>query len=160
MENIVHHSRPFRIPDKFAEFYKKYPTYIRNFVRSYMRRRPIQEQQDRESELISFLLSIPAESKFRLPGANGIPGGRTDRIMTFNPERSHGDSPDHFFGYINRIIRNQFLSLEARTQSNPVTRRGSVRIGDDVSSSIRGTEIREGQISVLYQTTKPSSICQ
>jgi hypothetical protein len=123
MENILRRSQAFRVPGNFDEFYAQYPMYIRNFVRRYMWWRPIQEQLDRDTELTCFLLTIPTKSKFRRPGVNGNPGGCTDRIMTFDPERGCG--PGHFFGYINRILRNQFLSLEARKQSNLVTRRGT-----------------------------------
>jgi hypothetical protein len=158
MENILHRTEAFRIPGNFAEFYTQYPTYIHNFVRRYMKWRPIQEQQDRESELINFLLTLPAQSKFRHPGANGIPGGCTDPIMAFNPERSYGNSAGHFFGYLNRILRNQFLSLEARTQLNPVTRLGTLRIVDSEltpNAEAAHNKITEERALVLYQQLSP-----
>jgi hypothetical protein len=154
MENTFHCSQTFRLPRDFGEFYTEYPTYVHNFVRRYMRYSPIPEKQDRESELISFLLTIPAESKFRRSGASGRPDGCTDRIMTFDPERVLGDPPGLFFGYINRILRNQFLSLEARKQSNPVTRRGTLRIVDDDSHDDSGAadnEIKVERISTSQQ---------
>jgi hypothetical protein len=123
-----------------------------------MCQRPIQEQKDRESELTCFLLTIPAQSKFRRRGANGIPGGCTDRIMTFDPSRSCGDSAGHFFGYLNRILRNHFLSLEAKAQSNPATRRGTLRITAD-SELFQGTadEVNEDRIFAPYQRCLGSS---
>src|SRR5580698_9424567 len=133
MDNINHGSQKSRVPSDFSEFYAEYPTYVRNFVRRYMKWHPVHEQLDRESELISFLLTLPDKSKFRCSGASGRPGGCTDRIMTFDPERVHGGSAGLFFGYLNRILRNQFLNLEARRQSNPVTRRGTLRIVEDDS---------------------------
>jgi hypothetical protein len=140
MENIMHSDQSFRIPGNFAEFYAQYPTFVRNFVYRYMRSSPIQERQDRESELICFLLDLPAESKFRCSGAGGRLGGCSDRIMTFDQERVHGASAGLFFGYLNRIMRNQFLNLEARRLARPLTQRGTLRIVDsDFSDDSRAT---------------------
>jgi hypothetical protein len=148
MKTIIDSSRNFHIPSNFLEFRTQYPMYLRNFVRRYMRRCPIQEQLDRESELTYFLLTLPTQSKYRHPGTNGILGGCTDRIMTFDPERSHGDSAGHFFGYLNRILRNHFFSLEAKAQSNPATRRGTLRIAvDNELFQGAGDEINDERIS-------------
>lgn len=158
MENIIHRDQSFRVPGNFAEFYAQYPTFVRNFVRRYMKSHPIQEQQDSESELISFLVTLPAESKFRRSGAGGRPGGCTDRIMTFDPERVQGALAGLFFGYLNRILRNQFLSLEARKQSNPVTRRGTLRIVEDDSrddSRTGSSEIDVERVSTLQKQRSP-----
>lgn len=160
MENIIESNKPLCIPRNFVEFYTRYSTYVRNFARGYMKGRPMQEQQDRESELTCFLLSLPAKSKFRLPGANGIPDGCTDRIMTFDPKRGYSDSAGHFWGYLHRILRNQFLGLEARKQSNPVTRQGTMRIVADTSPSIPESarhEIRVDQVSAIYQSEHTGS---
>jgi hypothetical protein len=90
--------------------------------------------------------------------ASGRPGGCTDRIMTFDPERVHGASAGLFFGYINRILRNQFLSLEARRQSNPLTRRGTLRIVDGDSydeSGAANNEINAELVSALQKRPFP-----
>jgi hypothetical protein len=158
MDNINHGSQKSRVPSDFSEFYAEYPTYVRNFVRRYMKWHPVHEQLDRESELISFLLTLPDKSKFRCSGASGRPGGCTDRIMTFDPERVHGGSAGLFFGYLNRILRNQFLNLEARRQSNPVTRRGTLRIVEDDSrddSRTGGSEIDVERVSNSQQHQSP-----
>src|SRR5580692_2057839 len=99
MDNINHGSQKSCVPSDFSEFYAEYPTYVRNLVRRYMKWHPVHEQQDRESELISFLLTLPDKSKFRYSGASGRAGGCTDRIMTFDPGRVHGASAGLFFGY-------------------------------------------------------------
>lgn len=151
MKNTIHCSHAFRLPRDFAEFNAAYPTYVRGFVHRYMKWHPIQEREDRESELICFLLTLPAESKFRRSGANGRPEGCTDRIMTFDRERVQGDSSGLFFGYINRILRNQFLNLEARKQSNPITRRGTLRIVNGDSSDDLG--VTENEISTDFVST-------
>jgi len=118
-----------------------------------MRSSPIQERQDRESELICFLLTLPSESKFRCSGAGGRPGGCSDRIMTFDQERIHGASAGLFFGYLNRIMRNQFLSLEARRQSKPLTQRGTLSIVDrdswDDSGATTHREVCMEQVSAM-----------
>jgi hypothetical protein len=73
--------------------------------------------------------------------------------MTFNPERIDGDYAVSFFGYINHILRNPFLTLEGKRQSDPVTRCRTVRIINDEPSSNQkaaDNEIGDDRISVLH----------
>jgi hypothetical protein len=121
----------FEPPKNFGEFYRMFPRHVRDFVRRRMTNRPREDQQDRESELLTFLMTLPQASKFRTPGTNGHEDGCLDRIMTFNPVRCGGDSPGHFLGYVNRILLNRFISLEGKDQSNPVCRHGTLRISYD-----------------------------
>jgi hypothetical protein len=114
--------------------------------------RSIQDQKDRESDLIYFLLTISSQSKYRRPGTNGILGGCTDRIMTFDQDRIHHDSARQFFGYLNRMLRNQFFTLETRAQSNPTTRRGTLQITTDDDGFQRADcYVSEGTLSALHQ---------
>lgn len=115
-----------------------------------------------ESDLIYFLLTLPVESKYRLPGANRLLGGCTDRIMTFDPQRGHGSSAGHFFSYLNRILRNRFLSLEARAQLNPAARRGTLRLAansDTSPDAEAGDEISEERLSASCIQKFSSPFC-
>lgn len=121
----------FEPPRTFSEFYSRFPHFVRDFVRRRMMNRSREDQQDRESELLHFLMSLPDTSKFRSPGTNGYETGCLDRIMTFNPARCGGASPGQFLSYVNRILLNHFISLEQKLQSNPVCRGDTLRISDD-----------------------------
>lgn len=122
----------FIVPKNFAEFYERYPYHVRNFVRRHLLKGSLEEKQDRESELLCFLLTLPETSKYRNSGINGNPNGCTDRIMTFDPARSYGASAARFFSYINLILLNQFISLEKKIMKNPVNRKNNYQIlGND-----------------------------
>jgi hypothetical protein len=121
----------FQLPRDFAEFYSRFPRFVGDFVRRRMMNRSREDQEDRESELLHFLMSLPDTSKFRSPGTNGYETGCLDRIMTFNPARCGGPSPGQFLSYVSRILLNQFISLEGRQRSNPVCRRDTLRLSND-----------------------------
>jgi len=40
--------------------------------------------------------------------------------MTFNPQRGHGASAAQFLSFINRILRNHFISIEKNERHNPI----------------------------------------
>lgn len=120
----------FSPPRSFGEFYSRFPRHVHDFVRRHMISRPREEQQDRESELLYFLMSLPETSKFRRVGTNGYETGCLDRIMTFDPARYGGASPGQFLSYINRILLNRFISLERKYKSDPICRSDTLYLGD------------------------------
>jgi hypothetical protein len=121
----------FDPPRSFDEFYSRFPRHVHNFVRRHMIYQPHEEQWDRESELLYFLMTLPETSKYRHPGTNGNEAGCFDRIMTFDSARYVCASPGLFLSYVNRILLNRLRSLEQRDQSNPITRKGTLRLSDD-----------------------------
>lgn len=151
MNTIVNRPQSFHVPTSFEEFCSRYPTFVRDFVRRRMRDRPPHEKHDRESELVVFLLTLPAKSKFRRPGTNGYPTGCMDRIMTFNPAVCRGDMAACFFGYLNVILRNQFFNLEAKKRSDPLCRPRVLQIREGGSRSRPESpgEIGEDRLSAL-----------
>jgi hypothetical protein len=122
----------FQLPRDFAEFYSRFPRFVGDFVRRRMMNRSREDQEDRESELLHFLMTLPDTSKFRSPGTNGYETGCLDRIMTFNPARCGGASPGQFLSYVSRILLNRFISLEGEQRSNPVCRRDTLRLSNDL----------------------------
>lgn len=117
----------FVVPRDFPEFFERFPRHVRSFVRRHLTTRPEHERQERESELLLFLLTLPEDSKYRRPGVNGHPDGCTDRIMTFCPERSYGASAGRFFAYLNLILLNRLISLEKKSAVDPVASRSTLR---------------------------------
>lgn len=128
--HIVSHDG-FIVPRNFSEFFSRFPKHVRGFVRRHMIGKPPQDVEDRESDLLCFLMSLPETSKYRKPKRKGSPAACSDRIMTFDPDRSFGATQARFLSYINRILFNRFLSLESKRQHEPVTRSGTLRLISD-----------------------------
>lgn len=112
----------FQVPADFAEFYERYPHFVRGFVRRRWQRASDAEIADRVSELLIHLMDLPAESKFRAAGFNGRETGCTDRIQIFHPDSGYGASAPRFFAYINLCLLNHFCSLSKKASSNPIRR--------------------------------------
>lgn len=112
----------FIVPRNFQEFYERYPRYVRGFVRRRWVYASEAECEDRESELLLHLMTLPEESKFRAPGFNGLEEGCQDRIQIFHPDSAYGASAPRFFSYIGRILLNHFCSLTKKASSNPIRR--------------------------------------
>jgi hypothetical protein len=150
-ETVV--SESFVIPKNFAEFYERYPYHVRNFVRRHLFKGSLEERQDRESELLCFLLTLPELSKYRNSGMNGNPSGCTDRIMTFDPARSYGASAARFFSYVNLILLNRFISQQKKIGKNPVNRKNNYRIlGNDEGSSAPGSITEDNLVRLSRRT--------
>ena len=112
----------FVVPRSFEEFFERHPRYVRGRVRRLWPNVSSSEREDRESELLIFLMTLPKKSKFRALGYNGFPKGCKDRVQTFSPEHAHGASEPRFFHYIKTILTNHFTSLSWKASLNPVQR--------------------------------------
>jgi hypothetical protein len=102
--HFVGHDR-FVVPRDFFEFFEQYPRYVKGFVR--WRVRDPADQQDREHDLLLYLLSLPEKSKYRAVGY-------TDRVQIFDPARSGGANAARFFGWIRFILARLENKLSAR----------------------------------------------
>ena len=118
-------------PHDFNNFYSRFPRFVRDFVRRRMMNQRYEDQQDRESELLHFLMCLPERSKFRVPGTNGHQNGCHDRIMTFNPGRCGGGTPGQFLAYVNRILLNRFITLQRKHKADPACRSDTLRLSAD-----------------------------
>jgi hypothetical protein len=114
-----------------------------------------QDIEERESELLLFLMTLPDNSKFRWPGANGNPAGCSDRIMTFDPQRIHRSPAMCFFAYVNRVLLNRFIALEKKKWQEPISRRDTLRIveycGDEAAEGMTG-QISAEKVSQLARS--------
>jgi hypothetical protein len=119
--HIVGHDG-FVVPRDFREFYERFPRYVRGFVRRRWLRASEAECEDRESELLIHLMTLPEDSKFRAAGFNGLEEGCQDRIQIFHPDSAYGASAPRFFSYINLCLLNHFCSLTKKASSNPIRR--------------------------------------
>lgn len=111
----------FVVPATFEEFVVRFPNHVRNFVRRHMPHRQEQDIRERESDLLCFLMVLPERSIYRRRGMNGRANGCIDRVMAFNPVRSHGASKARFLAFVNCVLRNRFISLEESARHDPVT---------------------------------------
>jgi hypothetical protein len=99
----------FVVPKDFAEFYDRFPSHVRRFVR--WKRTPVEDREDCEQQLLMHLMTLPGDSKLRQAGCR-------DRIEAFRPD-AYGASEKRFFGYVNHCLRNHY-SQWRRVFSNPV----------------------------------------
>jgi hypothetical protein len=104
------------------------------------------ECEDRENELLLFLMTLPEKSKFRAPGYNGLPLGCKDRIQTFSPDQAYGASKPRFFNYVKMILTNHLTSLSVKASSDPVQRYNTLSL---YSLDPHGTVIDEAYINAL-----------
>jgi hypothetical protein len=94
----------FVVPRNFAEFYERYPRYVRGFVRRGILLGSERQCEDRESELLLHLMSLPPKSKYRRRGC-------TDRIQVFNPRRTGGADRARFFAWLKVVLTNRSRNL-------------------------------------------------
>lgn len=136
----------FVVPRNFQEFFERFPRHVQGFVRRHMIGRPFQDKQERQAELLCYLMTLPSGSRYRCPGTNGYIGGCTDRVMTFNSSRSHGSTRGQFLAYINRLLLNEFINIEKRDQGDATSRRDTIRI--EMEESDRPLNPARNEISV------------
>ncbi|MGB9079337.1 MAG: hypothetical protein WCC26_21065 [Terracidiphilus sp.] len=124
----------FVVPKDFDEFYERYPRHVRGFVRRHLSGASRAEWEDRESELLLHLMTLPEDSKFRAPSFNGYPMGCKDRIQVFHPTRAYGASASRFFWYVNCCLRNHLYSCVRTAMSNPVCRASTIGLDSPIGA--------------------------
>ena len=136
----------FVVPRSFKEFFERHPWYVRGRVRQRWPNVTSAEREDRENELLLFLMTLPEKSKFRAPGYNGLLLGCRDRIQTFSPDQAYGASKPRFFNYAKMILTNSCSSLSAKASSDPVQRYSTLSL---YSLDPNGLVIDEAYINAL-----------
>jgi DNA adenine methylase len=123
-EPVITHSQRYgagaswEIPKNFAEFYERYPSFVRHWTtrKMHLSRRKIKpcEQhvfeatvEDYTQEMLKFLMALPPKSKYRAMGF-------TDPIQLFNPTLWGTVSSQKFFAWLKQLLSNKFATL--RTQ--------------------------------------------
>jgi hypothetical protein len=136
----------FVVPRSFKESFERHPRYVHSRVRLLWPKVSGAECEDREIELLIFLMSLPEKSKFRALGYNGFPHGCKDRIQTFSPDHAYGASKPRFLNYVKMILTNHFTSLSVMASSNPIQRRSTLSL---YSLDQNGTIIDEAYVYAL-----------
>jgi hypothetical protein len=136
----------FVVPRSFKEFFESHPRYVRSRVRLFWPKASGAECEDRESELLIFLMTLPEKSKFRALGYNGFPQGCRDRIQTFSPDHAYGASKPRFLNYVKMVLTNRAISLSVKALSNPIQRRSTLSL---YSLDRNGTVIDEAYVYEL-----------
>lgn len=103
----------FVVPNSFAEFYRRFPAYVANWVGKRTRGcRSRSEAEDWTQQLLLFLAALPTNSIHRR-------SGKQDVIQTFAPEKMHGANEARFRSFINRCLNNKFNTLYVRWRTQP-----------------------------------------
>lgn len=103
----------FVVPNSFAEFYRRFPAYVANRVRSRTRGCTSRsEAEDWTQQLLLFLAALPTNSIHRK-------SGKHDVIQTFAPEKMHGANEARFRSFINRCLTNKFNTLYGKWRMQP-----------------------------------------
>jgi hypothetical protein len=139
----------FVVPRSFKEFFERHPRYVRGRVRLCWPEGADSEREDREGELLIFLM--PDKSKFRALSYNGYPDGCKDRIQTFSPGLAYGASAPRFFNYIKIILTNRLVSLWQKAAADPVR---TSNTSSFYSLEPDGTLIRRGSHLYARQRTR------
>ena len=120
----------FVVPNTFAEFYERFPKYIKQFVLLKLRNKQDWEREEHENDLIVFLLTIPADSKYKVPGYNGYPNGCEDRLQIFNPEQSFGCAMPRWKSWLNRCLQNELYHQLDKQSRSPLHRFSTIPLDD------------------------------
>ncbi|HSY99984.1 MAG TPA: hypothetical protein VK788_10830 [Terriglobales bacterium] len=105
----------FVVPNDFAEFYQRFPDYIRRWVKRHAWGRSSNEDiDDWTQDLCAHMSSLPATSKYR-------ESGKRDVIQSFDPFRQYGASLRRFLNYINRCLANKFRTIHLNRMKNPLS---------------------------------------
>jgi hypothetical protein len=112
----------FVVPANFAEFYDRYPKYIRTWL---IRHRCPQELlADFTHDIIEHFLTV---------SANGQAKGILDRVMSFSGDRIGGKSAGKFFFYINLLLTRKYMICIKKRVQEPVVQRNTMSIQSEIT---------------------------
>lgn len=112
----------FVVPRDFGEFYKRFPRYIRNWVKKHADRFAQPEDlEDWAQDLTIHLMNLPATSKHRK-------AGKEDIVETFDASRHYGASQPRFQNYINLCLTNKFRTMHSARLKEPLCRVGNLSL--------------------------------
>jgi hypothetical protein len=116
----------FVVPKDFDEFHRRFPQYVRNWVRRHAdgSARP-EDIEDWTQDLLLHLKSLPPTSKYRKVG-------KEDVVQTFDPSRHYGASQPRFQSYINLCLSNKFRTIHTARLKNPLFRPGNLSLAEHV----------------------------
>lgn len=113
----------FVVPADFAEFYERFPIYVRNWVAKRLRKVSSHpDVEDWSQTLLVHLCQVPKPKetickktgKVKVSKAKYFRLGFKDVIQCYNPWAKYGASAPRFFNYINGVLSNKFSSLRSK----------------------------------------------
>lgn len=113
----------FVVPNSFAEFHERFPTYVADWVRKRVRGCVSKhEAEDWTQELLLHLAALPRVSVWR-------ERGKEDVIQTYSPERMQGANQARFRSFINNCLTNKFNTLYAKWRKGPLSNPANLSVG-------------------------------
>lgn len=131
----------FIVPKDFDEFLERNPKYILNWVRKMLNKPMIDDDvMDWAQDLALHMRALSPTSRYRQPN-DRYPNGCSDRIEIFDPVRMHGATPARFYNWVNKCMRNCFLTVKGQHKKNPMMNQGNLSFGEmDESTSGVGND--------------------
>lgn len=112
----------FVVPKDFDEFHKRFPDYVRNWVRRHEGASASREDvEDWTQDLLIHLRYLPLNSRHR-------DAGKEDVIQTFDPIKHFGANQARFQNYINLCLTNEFRSLHSKRMQDALSRPGNMSL--------------------------------
>ena len=104
----------FVVPKDFAEFYVRFPQYIRRWVRRHAYKSASKEDiEDWTQDLCVHMSSLPSMSKYRK-------AGKQDVVQTFDPFHHFGANLPRFQNYVNVCLANRFRTIRSIRSKSPL----------------------------------------
>ena len=123
----------FVVPRDFEEFYKRFPDYVRKWVKKHAdRSAPKEDLEDWTQDLLIHLLHLPQTSKHRK-------AGNEDIVQTFDPVKHYGANQARFQNYVNVCLANKFRTMHSKRMKDALCHPGNLSLagqteGEDLRS--------------------------
>jgi hypothetical protein len=113
---------------------------------------------DLEQDLLLYLCSLPAKSKFRQKGTNGRPNGCGDVIECFDPVRHFGATAGRFHNFVSLCLANRLSTIHYGQRRSPLHHPNNVSICG--SEPEAGSSQEAGEVSEEYLRKHASTLIQ
>ena len=142
----------FLVPKDFREYFERDPLRVRRWLRRRLAGRLAEDTiLDVEQDLLLYLCSLAADSRFRRKGTNGRPDGCVDVIQCFDPVRHFGATAARFHHFINLCLANRLSSILAKQRRNPLCDPRNVSLASfEVSPEMCGSPEHADEVDETY----------
>ena len=137
----------FVVPQDFHEFFKRFPNFVRNWVKKRLYKSASEADiEDWSHDLLFHLQFLPDESKHREVG-------KTDVVQTFDPFKQYGASERRFRHYLNRCLINKFRTVGSKFSRNPLSCPANVSLSSDENVEYDGQQEAVQELTPLIPST-------
>ena len=120
----------FVVPRDFAEFYERFPDYVRRWVSNHADRlAPKEDLEDWTQDLLIHLYHLPQTSKFR-------EAGNKDIVQTFDPMKHYGANEARFRNYMNLCLANKFRTMRSKRMKDALFRPGNLSLDGHIERGL------------------------